>query len=107
MLSITGLARSFPNGPTSSLSFPYCSDVVGGVMLACDLGDPFRPFLSLFNEAGAGIDKHDQAMRRSLSRLLRARAGKLIKKERIFEIIDAERLDGNDTLDFFGKLVNG
>jgi hypothetical protein len=99
--------EKFPTGATSSLSFPHCSDAVGGVMRACDLGDPFLPFLSQFGESGAGINKHDQGMRALYRACYEREAEKLIKKERIFEIVDAERRGGNDTLNFFGKLVKG
>lgn len=98
--------EKFPNGLTSSLSYPAYSDVVGGVMLACEIGDPCLPFVSKFNEAGAGVDKRHLAMRALYLACFEREPEKLISKQRIFEIIDHEASGGNDALSYWGRLID-
>jgi DNA polymerase I-like protein with 3'-5' exonuclease and polymerase domains len=79
-----------PDGPTSFASFPEWAKVIGGIMLACNLGDPCIP---VDREDEDGGDEMTQDMR-ALFRLANDAFGtEWINKQQIYSLVDQEQAD--------------
>jgi DNA polymerase I len=85
-----------PSGPTPFNSFPEWSRVVGGIMNACNLGDPCLPHEE---DGGVGGDLRERAMR-ALYRIGRENYPEgWVEKGDLFKII---ALADDEDLGFFG-----
>jgi DNA polymerase-1 len=94
----------FPVGPTVFTSFPRWAQVVGGVMVAAELGDPCEPFEGKFDDVGG--DRQTEAMR-VLFKVCRTKFGDAwtVKKE-IYKCVHEAAKEGNDALGYFGELAD-
>jgi len=79
-----------PDGPSSFASFPEWAKVIGGIMLACNLGDPCAP---IEREGEDGGDEMTQDMK-TLFRLANEAFGTdWINKQQIYSLVDQEEAD--------------
>jgi DNA polymerase I-like protein with 3'-5' exonuclease and polymerase domains len=79
-----------PDGPSSFASFPEWAKVIGGIMLACNLGDPCIP-IDRDNEDGGDEMTLDI---KTLFRLANEAFGTdWITKQQIYELVDQEEVD--------------
>jgi hypothetical protein len=89
-----------PAGKTLFNSFPRWAEVVGGVMVACGLGDPC---LAHEGEDLVGGDLREVAMKALFQVCFDAFAGEWLKKSDIYDLI-REKRENNDRLSWFGDL---
>jgi hypothetical protein len=89
-----------PRGKTLFNSFPRWAEVVGGVMVACELGDPC---LAHEGEDLIGGDQKEKAMKALFGACFEESPEEWIKKSDIYEIITKQG-ENNPTLEWFGSL---
>ena len=94
----TWRSKKMPPGATPFNSFPKWAEVVGGIMQACDLGDPCLP-----NEDrdDIGGDKKQSAMDALYSIVYAQHPETWISKQDVFALI-GEKQEVDDRLEWFG-----
>jgi hypothetical protein len=94
--------KGFPKGKTPFSSYPEWAEIVGGMMIAANLGDPCLPFKSTYEVGG---DLKLEAMG-ELFRLCHAAFGThvWVEKEQIYKCVRKANAHGNEALHWFGDL---
>jgi DNA polymerase I len=85
----------FSIGPTTHTSYPRWGDVIGGVMVAADLGDPCVAFKGKFE---VGEDPKTALMREVFRVCREAFGAEKVRKAQIYEVIQKEAEPDNDQL---------
>jgi hypothetical protein len=94
------ISKGAPSGKTLFNSFPRWAEVVGGVMVTCELGDPC---LAHEGEDLIGGDLREVAMKALYGVAFETYPEEWINKGDIYDLIREQR-ENNDRLEWFGNL---
>jgi DNA polymerase I-like protein with 3'-5' exonuclease and polymerase domains len=89
-------AQGFPLSTTPFISYPEWAEIIGGVMLAADLGDPCLPFKGAYDVGG---DLKTEAMSELFKVCYQEFKDSWVQKKKIYSCVHKNALDGKDCED--------
>ena len=98
--------EGFPKGQTPFASFPEYAEIVGGMMMAANLGDCCQPFKSKYEVSGGGDLKAEAIT--ELFRVCWEQLGnnEWVDKKAIYQCVRDMIRDGHEALHWFGPLYD-